>query len=245
MASDVRPPAGPPVPTIRSGNDDTLVVVPMYNEASVITEVVTELRQVFSNVVCVDDGSSDGSAHLAALAGAQVVVHPTNLGQGAALQTGLTYGLRTGAEFFVTFDADGQHGLSDTLSMLNLARGGEVDIVLGSRFLQATHSVPAVRRLVLSAGVLFTRATTGLNLTDTHNGLRVMNRETAQVLKLRLHGMAHASEILNAVARHGLRYAEMPMTVHYTDYSVAKGQPSINAVNIVFDLLLARARYAR
>ena len=98
---------------------------------------------------------------------------------------------------------------------------------------------------MLRGGRAFTRITTGLQLTDTHNGLRVINRGAALALRLRLHGMAHASEILGAVARHRLRYVEVPMTVLYTDYSRAKGQSSVNAVNIVFDLLLARARYAR
>ena len=249
MVTADQPSTGPstesPATAVTPGNPDTVVIVPMYNEASVIASVVTELRQAFAHVVCVDDGSADDSAVLASRAGARVVAHPMNLGQGAALQTGLTYGLQTGASYFVTFDADGQHGLADTLAMLEVARGGGVDIVLGSRFLTATHSVPAVRRAVLRAGVLFTRITTGLRLTDTHNGLRVMNRRTALALRLRLHGMAHASEILGAVARHRLRYEEVPMTVLYTDYSRAKGQSSVNAVNIVFDLLLARARYAR
>ena len=228
------------------GHPDTLVIVPMFNEASVITEVVADLRQVFSHVVCVDDGSGDDSAHMAGLAGAHVVSHPVNLGQGAALQTGLAYGLRHPFEYFVTFDADGQHTLADTLRMLDEARGGDVDIVLGSRFLgSGLAGMPVLRRVVLRAGVTFTRATTRLRLTDTHNGLRVMNRRTASILNLRLSGMAHASEILTTIARHHLRYTEVPVTVLYTDYSMAKGQSSINAVNILFDLLLTRARYAR
>ena len=94
----------------------------MYNEASVIASVVAELRQVFAQVVCVDDGSADDSAALAASAGAEVVAHPINLGQGAALQTGLTFArLQPGASYFVTFDADGQHSVADAAGD---ARGG-------------------------------------------------------------------------------------------------------------------------
>ncbi len=146
MVTADQPSTGPstesPATAVTPGNPDTVVIVPMYNEASVIASVVTELRQAFAHVVCVDDGSADDSAVLASRAGARVVAHPMNLGQGAALQTGLTYGLQTGASYFVTFDADGQHGLADTLAMLEVARGGGVDIVLGSRFLTATHSSP-------------------------------------------------------------------------------------------------------
>jgi glycosyltransferase involved in cell wall biosynthesis len=229
-----------------TANDDVLVVVPMYNEASVIGDVVRELREVFPHVVCIDDGSRDDSAALAAAAGAHVLVHPTNLGQGAALQTGIAYGLTSTASYFVTYDADGQHEIAGALRMLAVAREGATDIVLGSRFLEPSGTaVPALRRLVLRGGVAFTQLTTGLKLTDTHNGLRVLTRSTARVLNLRLPGMAHASEILEAVSRHGLRYVEVPMTVRYTDYSRAKGQSSVNALNIVFDLLLARVRWAR
>lgn len=227
------------------GQSDTLVIVPMLNEASVITAVVAGLRQSFDHVVCVDDGSADESARLAAAAGAHVVSHPTNLGQGAALQTGLAYGLRTSAQYFVTFDADGQHGVEDALTMLAVARETEVDIVLGSRFLGASEAMPRSRRLVLKTGVAFTRFTSGLRLTDTHNGLRVLTRDAGRLLDLRQSGMAHASEIVGSVARHGLRYREVPMTVVYSEYSLAKGQSSVNALNIVFDLLLARARYVR
>ncbi len=245
MHSDAHAPAATVARVPAAGHLDVWVVVPMFNEAAVIGDVVTELRTVFAQVVCVDDGSTDGSARVAAGAGAHVVAHPTNLGQGAALQTGLAFALRSGADYLVTFDADGQHALGDALAMLEVARAGDVDIVLGSRFLGERPSVPGMRELVLRAGIHFTRITSGLSLTDTHNGLRVLTRRTADLLDLRMHGMAHASEILGVVARHRLRYREVPMTVTYTPYSLAKGQSSINAVNILFDLLLARARYAR
>jgi hypothetical protein len=93
--------------------------------------------------------------------------------------------------------------------------------------------------------VAFTRLTSGLRLSDAHNGLRVLTRDAAEVMDLQQAGMAHASELIGLVARHRLRYCEVPMTVAYTEYSRAKGQSSLNAVNIVVDLLLARARYAR
>lgn len=226
-------------------SSDAVVVVPVFNEAEVITGVVTALRRRFQHVVCVDDGSADRSATLAAAAGATVLVHPTNLGQGAALQTGLTYGLTTGASYFVTFDADGQHRVDDALRLLDVARETGVDVVLGSRFLDDRTDVPLVRRALLKAAVLYTRITSGLRLTDAHNGLRVLTRDAATMLDLRQPGMAHASELLGVLARGRLRYCEAPVTVIYSEYSRSKGQSSINAVNILVDLLLARARYAR
>jgi glycosyltransferase involved in cell wall biosynthesis len=224
----------------------TCVIIPMFNEAAVIGEVVTRLRESFPHVVCVDDGSTDNSAEVAAAAGATVVQHPVNLGQGAALQTGFEFAISHTANFsyFVTFDADGQHRVEDAVSMVAEAERGEADVVLGSRFLGERQEIPAVRRVVLRAAVLFTRLTTGLNLTDAHNGLRVLTRSAAARMDLRLSGMAHASENLESIARQRLRYTEVPIHIVYSDYSQAKGQSSINAVNIVFELVANRVRVA-
>ncbi|WP_205474719.1 glycosyltransferase family 2 protein [Nocardioides sp. SYSU D00038] len=232
-------------PVVVPGNHDTCVVVPMYDEAGVIASVVAELRGRFDRVVCVDDGSRDASATLAAAAGADVVRHPVNLGQGAALETGIRYALaQPGVDYVVTYDADGQHSLADAEAMVRLARAEGLQVVLGSRFLATLSDVPAGRRRLLRAAVRFTRSTTGLDVTDAHNGLRVLRRDAAAGLRLRLHGMSHASEILGQVARGGYSYAEHPVTIRYTDYSRAKGQRGWNALNIVFDLVVDRLRAA-
>src|SRR3981081_1494318 len=93
--------------------DDVWIVIPVFNEESVIAEVVDRTRRTFPNIVCVDDGSSDDSADRLAGSGAHLVRHPVNRGQGAALQTGIAYALSRGAEYIVTFDADGQHRVED------------------------------------------------------------------------------------------------------------------------------------
>src|SRR5512142_1300371 len=95
-------------------NSDVWIIIPVYNEEKVIAGVVDEVTLTFPNVVCVDDGSADQSAAEIAGTRAHLVRHPINLGQGAALQTGLRYALaRDGGRFFVTFDADGQHRVED------------------------------------------------------------------------------------------------------------------------------------
>jgi polyprenyl-phospho-N-acetylgalactosaminyl synthase len=224
---------------------DAVVVIPMHNEATVIADVVTGVRRRFAHVVCVDDGSRDASAAAATAAGARVVRHPTNLGQGAALETGIRHALDTlPVTYVVTFDADGQHSVEDAAAMVEHARRTGVQVVLGSRFLGSSEGMPGTRGAILRAGVRFTRATTGLRLTDAHNGLRVLHRDAAQAIRLRLHGMSHASEILTIIAREGFTYAEVPVTVTYSDYSMAKGQRSYNALNIVFDLMVNRLRAA-
>jgi glycosyltransferase involved in cell wall biosynthesis len=220
--------------------DDVWVVIPVYNEGEVIADVVDEVLATFPNVVCVDDGSRDDSAAQIATTKAHLVRHPINMGQGAALQTGLRYALaRPGARYFVTFDADGQHRVSDAMHMVAVARAGEADVVLGSRFLeQERQGVPWLKRAVLRTIAAFSPTARRLRLTDAHNGLRVMSRPVAGRLKISMNGMAHASEIVGHFARSGYRVKEVPVTILYTEYSRAKGQSLYNGVNILFDLTM-------
>lgn len=225
-------------------NQDVWLVVPLYNEATVIADVVEKTREVFPNIVCVDDGSSDGSAALAQAAGAHLVRHPVNLGQGAALQTGIDYALSDpGARYVVTFDADGQHQTADVLTMLDKMRTEDLDVVFGSRFLDGPSEASALKRLVLKAAVGYTNMTTNTRLTDAHNGLRVLSRPVAERLDITQNRMAHASEIVHEIGSmridgQPLRYGEVPVHVLYTDYSRAKGQSLWNSVNILVELIL-------
>jgi glycosyltransferase involved in cell wall biosynthesis len=229
------------VDTTMGAHNDVCVVVRMYNEASVVGAVVAELATVFGQVICVDDASTDGSGDIARAAGARVVTHPINLGGGAALKTGLAHAARTtNAEYFLTFDADGQHRAVDGLAMAAHARSNNLDVVLGSRFLDQESKIPRSRRLLLRAATMFTRATTGVVLTDSHNGLRVLRRSFVDNLRLTIPGMGYASELTAGLNRPGIKYDEFPVTILYTDYSRAKGQRNLNAVNIVADLALTR-----
>jgi glycosyltransferase involved in cell wall biosynthesis len=212
------------------------VICAAYNEATTIGRVVAELRRAGHRVVVVDDGSRDGTRHIAAAAGADVVVHPVNLGQGAALQTGIDYALSQDADLLVTFDADGQHRVADIPVLVEALRRERADFALGSRFLGQTYNLPKLRRWVLYAATIFTRLTTGLRLTDSHNGLRALTRRGAAAIRLRQNRMAHASEILVEIAQSGLRYVEVPVTIEYTAYSLAKGQRIGDSVTILLDL---------
>lgn len=219
--------------------DRTWVVVPVYNEGAVVGDVVRGIRTVFPNVVCVDDGSTDNSAREVLQAGAVLVQHPINLGQGAALQTGIDYALRRpGAEYFVTFDSDGQHQVEDALAMVRRLRDEQLDVVIGSRFLDGRSNVGLLKRIVLRLAVVFERFATGLKLTDAHNGLRALNRKAATAIHIEQNRMAHASEIPAQIARHHLRYAEHPVQVIYTEYSKSKGQSVWNSINILSDLFI-------
>ena len=226
-------------------NPGATVVVPAYNEEARVATVVAGLRTHFDHVVVVDDGSADDTATLARAAGARVVRHPGNLGQGAALQTGFAFALTDPAmQHVVTFDSDGQHRVEDAVALLDVARTTGVDVVLGSRFLTPDTTVPRARRAVLRAGIAFTRATTRLPVTDTHNGLRVLNRRAVEAIDLTLSDMAHASQLLGLIARRGLTWTEAPVVIDYADETRRRGQSNVNALNIVFDLALERLRSA-
>ncbi len=216
------------------------VIIPAFNEAAVIARVVSEVARAGYRVVVVDDGSRDATADVARAGGATVIGHPFNLGQGAALQTGIDYALAHGAELVVSFDADGQHRVADIARLTEALAEERADFALGSRFLGQAPNLPTLRRLALIAATRFTRLTTGLQLTDAHNGLRAMTRRGAAAIRLRQNRMAHASELLSQIADSGLRYVERPVTIEYTAYSLAKGQKLRDAVLILLDLFARR-----
>lgn len=195
-----------------------------------------------SVVVVVDDCSSDNTGATALQAGATVLRHPLNLGQGAALQTGIDYALRRGASHIVTFDADGQHRSQDIRVLLEMQVKTGADVVLGSRFLGHTENIPSLRRMILRLAVVFTHATSGVKVTDAHNGLRLLTRRAAERVHIRQNRMAHASELIEEIGALGLTVAEAPVTIVYTEYSLRKGQKLGNAFNILIELLVARLK---
>jgi glycosyltransferase involved in cell wall biosynthesis len=226
-------------PGAASVAERTWLVVPLYNEAQVVRSVIEEARKVFPNIVCIDDGSTDNSAAEAVAGGAVLVQHPINLGQGAALQTGLEFALlQENASYFISFDSDGQHQVSDALAMVSRLEAEPLDIVIGSRFLDGRTKPGLLKKIVLKLAVFFERISTGVKLTDAHNGLRAMNRSAAQKIKITQNRMAHASEIVAEIGKQKLRYAEQPVFVVYTDYSRSKGQSIWNSVNILSDLFI-------
>ena len=221
------------------------VVVPAFNEAGMIGEVIADLRSVFSNVVCVDDGSGDDTGEVALRAGAHLVRHPVNLGQGAAIQTGVEYARRQpGAQVFATFDADGQHRVKDLVTMIDRLGTGDVDVVIGTRFGPGVSRPPLLKRVVLQTATRLSPRGRKLGLTDTNNGLRVFNKTVADGLDITMNGMSHATEFIMMIAENRWRVAEEPVEVLYTEYSQSKGQPLLNGVNIIFDGFL-RGRMSR
>jgi glycosyltransferase involved in cell wall biosynthesis len=215
------------------------LIVPLYNEEQVVGDVIRQALQTFPRIVCVDDGSADNSVSQARLAGAVVLEHVVNLGQGAALQTGINFALgEPNSDFFVTFDADGQHRTEDALAMVTRLASEDLDVIVGSRFLDKRTSVSFLKRAVLRVATAAQRLSTGVKLTDAHNGLRALNVHAASSIRITQNRMAHASEIISDISRLKLRYAEQPVHIIYTDYSRAKGQSLWNSINILNDMII-------
>lgn len=222
-------------------NEDVAIIIPVYNEARVVRGVVKNALKHFRYVVCVDDGSTDGSRAEIEKTEALLVEHPINMGQGAALQTGIEFARSLPVNYFVTFDADGQHRLEDVMFMVDTIQKKHKDFVLGSRFLgKSAINMPRTKKTLLKLAIRFSNMTSGIALTDTHNGLRVFNRRVAEEIKIKAPDMAHASEILDIISRNKYSYCEVPVVIEYTDYSRSKGQSIINAINIAFDTLLRK-----
>lgn len=220
-------------------NPGVYVLVALFNEEEVIKRVVDDLHTQFEHVICVDDGSTDASADIAEKAGATVIRHPMNLGQGAALQTGIVYArAQEDMEYVVTFDGDGQHRVEDVLEMLSYSRRKDCPIVFGSRFLDKRTKPGLKKKIVLKVAVIITRLITGLQLTDAHNGLRVIRKDALQHVNLIQDRMSHATEIVHQLADTKMTWKEYPVEVLYTDYSKAKGQSVLNSINILFDLVV-------
>jgi polyprenyl-phospho-N-acetylgalactosaminyl synthase len=254
------------------------VVIPAYNEGPIIRDILLqvitnkEVQELGCQVVVIDDGSTDDtwvnvtmlipandSVHFASQPEITPLIHllrhVVNLGQGAALATGIQYALEEGAQIIVTFDADGQHLVEDIPHLVAPIASGLADVALGSRFIpkkasgvedsdrkhheetQNTFIIPWPRRVLLKIAIVFTAMTEKIWLSDVHNGLRAFSANAARQIKITQNRMAHASEIIHEIARLKLRYVEVPVHVRYTEYSRRKGQRAFDALNVIIEIL--------
>lgn len=222
----------------------SLFLIAAFNEEQKIREVVEGVIAQDHHVLVVNDGSSDQTATILTELKAQYgqkfhwLSHAINLGQGAALQTGIMAARELRPTYLVTFDADGQHQVEDAESMMKfLAENPQKEIAIGSRFLGAAPGIPWMKKITLKAGVIFTRVVSGVPVTDTHNGLRVLTERFYQKFNFGTLGMEHASEILDYIALNRIEFAEWPVTIRYTDYSIQKGQSWTRALKLGLKVL--------
>lgn len=229
--------ASPPEETVLPG---VWIIVPAYNEGERLDSTLQSLKRFQPNVIVIDDGSSDSTSTVALTHDVWVLRHLINRGQGAALQTGIEFALQQGAEILVTFDADGQHLATEIDRVIEPIRTGQADVVLGSRFLGQSPDIPWARWFLLKLAVAFTRLSSGLCVTDAHNGFRALSRAAASRIVLTQDRMAHASEVLDQIRLHRLRFCEVPVTVRYSNATLGKGQSAWDAFAILVDYFLGR-----
>jgi len=222
------------------------VVIPAYNEAKVIHDVIThtaktlDKEQSFSyQIVIVNDGSTDNTGLEASKTSAFVINHILNSGAGSATATGLRYAQKNNFDIAVTMDADGQHAPEDVMQGINLIKDSDTDLLIGSRLIDSSgmSKVKVLGNKGLSAVtyILF-----GINSTDSQSGLRVFSRKSLDTLKWKTNGYEFCSEMLWRANQAGLTIDEYPIQAIYTDYSTSKGQNNWNAINIVKSLLRRR-----
>ncbi len=216
-----------------------VAVIPAFNEEARVGAVVRDVLAHALAAVVVDDASHDRTGQMASEAGAIVLTHALNRGQGAALQTATDYALKfLEPDILVHFDADGQMQASDIEALIVPILRGEADVVLGSRFLGVRAvDMPRARRWLLKASVGFTLILSGLKVSDPHNGFRALSRRAAEDIRISLDRMAHPSEILDLIKSQAWRYMEHPVTIRYTRETLLKSPSGWRAIEIIRDLL--------
>ncbi len=216
-------------------------IIPCLNVAHRVGGVVSSLLPYVTAAVVIDDGSTDSTIAAAQVAGATVISHAVNRGYGAAVTTGFTWAQQHGYDAVVMFDGDGQFDATEIPRLLAPLAVGAADVVFGSRFLPGAPAgaVPALKRwIILRPARLLERLLTGLNLSDVHNGFRAFTVSAINRMKLDYDRYAFQTQLDRAVARLGLRYVEVPVTVRYYEY----GQGMAGGFKILFDLLLSSVR---
>ena len=220
-------------------NTEIFVIIPCYNEAAVIRNTVIDVLRHGYKVVIIDDSSKDNSKNELTGLPVYYLRHRVNMGQGAALQTGIDFAKKKGATYFVTFDADGQHDCNDIPGMIEFLEKEKADIVFGSRFLPGSKTnVSRSRSFALNMGRYINYFVSGILLSDSFNGLRLLSRQAVDKIKITENRMAHPVEILMLTAASKIKYAEYPVTIHYSDYSKAKGLKNKDGVKILVEIFL-------
>lgn len=219
-----------------------LIIVPAYNEATVLSQTLKGIRKVTdplgADLLVVDDGSVDETFQVAQASQVAVVRHVLNRGLGGAIGTGLEYAKRHKYDLAVTIDADGQHYPQDIKRLIRPIITQKAEVVIGSRFMGNLESMPPDRRFILFCSNSLTWILFGQKTSDSLSGFRAFGQRAIKSIQIKTERMEVSNEFFSEIKRLNLRLAEVPIKVIYTDYSKAKGQANSNAVNVIWKLLL-------
>ena len=209
-----------------------IIGIPAFNEEKNIGSIITNLKKKYDNVLVCDDGSSDSTAIVASDMGANVVKHSKNLGYGSAIKTIFNEAKKTDCDILVTFDADGQHQISEIDDILQPIIQNTADIVIGSRFLGKTKNLPKYRKFGIKTITGLTNIMTGSSISDSQSGFRSYSQKVLQGISPIESGMGISTEILIKATKKKLRITEIPITISYENNTHSK-EPISHGTSVV------------
>ena len=210
-----------------------IIGIPAFNEEKNIGAIVAKLKIKYDHVIVCDDGSSDMTETIASSLGAIVVKHSKNLGYGAAIKTIFNESKKIDGDVLVTFDADGQHQISEIDSVLKPLFENKADIVIGSRFLGTTKNLPKYRKFGIKTITGLTNTMTGSNLSDAQSGFRAYSKNVLNEISPTDSGMGISTEILIKSSNKNMKITEVPITISYENNSHSQEPISHGASVIV------------
>ncbi|MCL4385656.1 MAG: glycosyltransferase family 2 protein [Actinobacteria bacterium] len=220
-------------------SDKIYIIIPAYNEASLIPTVLNDLiNNGYKNIIVVDDGSTDNTSGIVKNFNVDLIKHPVNMGPGAAIKTGIDYALLKNAKIMITFDADGQHLAKDIPNLISPIINNQAEITLGNRFINNMSNVPVFKKIILKLGAFLMFLMYGILSSDSHNGLKAISKSAALKINIKSNGWEYCSEIIEEIMLKKIKYIEVPVTVNYSDYSIKKGQKIYNSFYIVSKMFL-------
>jgi glycosyltransferase involved in cell wall biosynthesis len=220
---------------------DVYLVVPAFNEEKTVSQIIEGIAERGYNVILVNDGSRDKTLKLAIESKRKypnqifVVSHVINRGLGAALKTGMVVALNKGAEYIVTFDADGQHEIADIPKVCKPLQDGEADVVIGARPFEDMPISKSFANYIMNALTLIFY---GRNVKDSQSGLRAFTAHAADVINIVSRGYGVSSEFIKEISDKKLRLAEVTITTIYTPETQNKGTDAIVGLKILTKMVI-------
>jgi len=221
-------------------NNKIFIVIPAFNEESVIQDVIREIQNAgYEDIIIVDDGSNDKTREKSKeILGVTALRHKINRGKGAATKTGIEAAKLLGADIIVTMDGDGQHDPQDIKNLIEPILKNDCDVVLGTR-LKDTQGMPWHKIAANHVGNFFTWILFGLWVTDSQSGFRAYSRHAAEVINTKGDRYEYESEVIREIYNYKLKFKEVPITVRYTAYSMGKihKQGLMNGIKTLYKMV--------
>jgi glycosyltransferase involved in cell wall biosynthesis len=216
-----------------------VAVIPAYNESRSIANIISETAKYVTSIVVVDDGSRDNTTEVAESCGVKVRRHMHNIGKGAALKTGFIECLKQNPDFVITIDADGQHDPSEIPKLLKPLQEGQADVVIGSRYINSSSTIPTYRKAGLSFITFLDKHLAKTSVKDSQSGFRAYSRKVLPIISaFSSTGFGVESEQLAIMEQYGLTVLEVPIAIKYQGLdNTSKRNPLLQGAEITSKIL--------